>query len=244
MYRRIALPLLLLLFLWGQARSSRAAEVIDGIVATVNQAAILQSDVEEAASYEALVDGRPAAPLDRATRQVTLDRLIDQELLRQQIGANLLAPPAGEMAERLRQLRQQLPGGQTTEGWRAALARYGLSESEVQERLRMQMQISRYIDQRLRPGIHVDSASVQEYYRDQLLPELAKAGVEGVPTLRQVRQQIEEILVQQRMSEELSSWLRSLREQSRVRLGADLVGPLSGARQPASADEKVPLGGK
>jgi len=240
---RIVLPLLLLLFLLTQARPSRASEVIDGIVATVNQAAILQSDVEEAARYEALVDGRPVTPLDSPTRRATLDRLIDQELLRQQIGVNLLAPAATEIGERMQQLRQQL-GRQTTEGWTAVLAQYGLSESEVQERLRMQLQISRYIDQRLRPGIHVDNASVQEYYRDQLLPELTKAGVEGAPTLRQVGQKIEEILVQQRMSQELASWLRGLREQSRVRVGADLARPLSSARQPESADEKMPRGGK
>lgn len=243
MFRRIALALLPLLFLFAQDRPVCASEVIDGIVATVNQAAILQSDVEEAARYEALVDGRPVAPLDSTTRRTTLDRLIDQELLRQQVGVNLWTPPANEIAERLKQLRQQL-GGQTPDGWKAVLAQYGLSESEVQERLGMQLQISRYIDQRLRPGIHVDNQSVQEYYRDQLLPELQKAGVEGTPTLRQVWQQIEEILVQQRMSQELTSWLRNLREQSRVRLGVDLARPLSSERQPTSTDEKMPRGGK
>jgi hypothetical protein len=226
----------LLLLLFTQARRVCAGEVIDRIAATVNTAAILESDVEEAARYEALLDGRPARPLNAAARRVTLERLIDQELLRQQIGANTPGPAAAEIAERMNQLRQQ--AGQTGEAWKVALGRYGLSEDEVRERLQLQLRIGRYIEQRLRPGIHVDDASVEEYYRTQLLPELRKSGVENAPALRQVRQQIEEILVQQRMGEELNGWLRSLREQSRVRLAADL------APAPSPEDEKPPRGGK
>ena len=113
----------------------------------------------------------------------------------------------------------------------------------VLDRLRAQLQIARYIEQRLRPGIHVEGASVQAYYRDQLLPELKRRGVEAAPALRQIWQQIEEILVQQKLGEEMGSWVRSLREQARVRIGSDLLLPLSSARLP-DADRKPARGGK
>ncbi len=242
MRRWLAVALLLLVLVEG--RRLCAAEVIDGVAATVNSSAILQSDVEDAARYEALMEGRPPVVLDGATRRATLERLIDQELVRQQVGGNLLPLAANELAERLRELREQISGGQTGEGWKQILSRYGLSEAEVMERLRVQLQIARYIEQRLRPGIHVDSASVQAYYRDRLLPELKQKGVDAAPALRQVAQQIEEILVQQKLGEEMSVWIRSLREQGRVRLGSDLLLPLTSTRQPANAADKMPRGGK
>lgn len=242
MRRWLLIPLLLLAL--GEGRRLCASEVLDGIAATVNSAAILQSDIEDAARYEALMEGRPPAALDGATRRATLERLIDQEIVRQQIAGNTPAPAATELSERLGQLRQQVPGAETLAGWTQALARYGLSEAEVQDRLRAQLQIARYIEQRLRPGIHVDGASVQAYYRDQLLPELKRRGVAAAPGLRQVWQQIEEILVQQKLGQEMGSWVRSLREQARVRIGSDLLLPLSSARPPAEADGKPARGGK
>jgi hypothetical protein len=211
---QVALALLLL----GQGQVLRAADVIDGIVATVNSSAILKSDVDEASRYEAFLDGRQPA-----LASATLDRLIDQELIRQQMGRDYPMPSAADLNERIRSLKQQLPAGQTDAGWREAIARYGLSEAGIVERLRAQLQLDRYIDQRLRPAIHVDSASVQAYYRDTLLPELKKSGVAGEPALRLVRPRIEEILVQQRIGEELTTWLRGLREQSRIRLSAELT---------------------
>jgi hypothetical protein len=170
--------------------------------------------------------------------------LIDQELLRQQIGADFPAPGAAELAERMRSLRRQFPEGETDAGWQATLSRYGVSAAEVTARLRAQMQLSRYIEQRLRPAIHVDAASVQAYYREKLLPELKKSGVQGEPALRQVRAQIEEILVQQRMDEELTSWLRGLREQNRIRRGANWAEPLSSVLEGKTADNQTPRGGK
>src|SRR5437867_719595 len=64
---------------------ARASDIIDRIVATVNGHAILQSDWEEAIRYEAFIDGRQLDKLTADDRKATLDRLIDQELLREQV---------------------------------------------------------------------------------------------------------------------------------------------------------------
>ena len=67
--------------------AARGGEVIDRIVATVNGHIILQSDWNEALSYEALLNGRPVAQFTDDDRRAVLDRLIDQELLRGQMKA-------------------------------------------------------------------------------------------------------------------------------------------------------------
>ncbi len=65
--------------------ASGASQVIDRIVATVNGHIILQSDWDEAMSYEALLNGRALNQFTDDDRRAVLDRLIDQELLGEQM---------------------------------------------------------------------------------------------------------------------------------------------------------------
>jgi hypothetical protein len=195
-----------------------SAEVIDGIVATVNGAAILSSDVDQAIRCENLLEGRPPAEPTPEQRRDELQRLIDQELLRQQMGKAFPAPRPEEVAERIRQVRAQIPGAGTDDGWRAALARYRLTEAAVSERLAAQMQITRFIELRLQPDVAVDPASVQAYYHDKLLPELRQRGVKSEPPLDEVSPGIEQVLRQERVDEMLASWLRELRQQGRINM--------------------------
>ncbi|MFB3814132.1 MAG: SurA N-terminal domain-containing protein [Terriglobales bacterium] len=214
---RRLLELALVLVLIGSAASACAGEIIDRIVATVNGRAILQSDWEIAIRCEALMQGRPLESLTDDDQRATLERLIDQELLRQQMGKTIPGPSAEELAARIQQVRSSIPGGQNDDVWRAALTSHGLTESDVAERIAAQMQIGGFIDNRLRPGIHIESQAIQAYYREKFLPELRKTGVTTEPRLGEVAARIREILIQQRMSAELSTWLRSLREQADIR---------------------------
>ncbi len=215
MVRRSQFALWLLLL--GLTGSVWAGEVIDRIVATVNGSAILASDWDQAVRCEALLEGRALEKVTPEEQQAALQRLVDQQLLREQMGKS--APPTeAEVIERLRQVRAAIPGAQTDESWRALLQRYGLSEADVRERLLVQMQISGFIEERLRPSIHIESSAVQTYYRDKLLPQLKQSGSTTEPPLAEVTSRIQEILLQQRMDEELSTWLRSLRQQANIRI--------------------------
>ena len=75
--------LALLILLTGTCLRLSAADIIDRIVATVNGHVILQSDWDDAVRFEALVDARPLAQITDQDRSRALDRLIDQELLRE-----------------------------------------------------------------------------------------------------------------------------------------------------------------
>ncbi len=232
MIRRLQLaPWLLLL---GTACAVCGGEIIDRIVATVNGSAILASDWDQAVRCEALLQGRPLEPITAADQQATLQRLIDQQLLREQMGKPA-AIAEDTVSARLRQVRSALPEAQTDAGWHALLARYGVSEADVRERLVAQMQISGFIEDRLRPSVHVDSSAVQTYYRDKLLPELRQSGIKTEPPLAEVSARIQEILLQQRLDEELTAWLQSLRQQANIR-----TQPLP---EPPEAQQPAPKGG-
>lgn len=193
------------------------AEVIDRIVATVNGEPILQSDWDVALRYEAFVDQHPLDVGVTAAR-AALERLIDQELLRQQIRTFHLTPiSTEEVQQRMREIRQQTPGAATDAGWQAELDRYGLTEAELSARVADQLEITRFVDVRLRPTVRLDRASIEAYYKEKLLPQLKQKGAGEVP-LVQVTRQIEEILSQERMDTMLSEWLRDLRQQSEIKI--------------------------
>jgi hypothetical protein len=194
-----------------------AGEVIDRVVATVNGQPILQSDWEVAMRCEAFLDQRPLRFTDSSARE-TLERLIDQELLRQQIRSFQLKPPdENSLRNRTAEIRSQIAGAQTDDGWSAALARYGLTQAEIDARLADQEEILRFIDARLRPTVRVDRRNVETYYQETLLPELKQKGAPPVP-LSDVSQKIEEILLQRLIDSQLSDLLRDLRQQSDIRI--------------------------
>jgi hypothetical protein len=97
------------------------------------------------------------------------------------------------------------------------LQRYGLSEAELQDRIRLQIELTRLMEMRLRPNVQVDSESIGAYYREKFVPEVRKKGAQE-PPLAQVSAQIREILTQQKLDELLTAWLQSLRQQSQIRV--------------------------
>jgi parvulin-like peptidyl-prolyl isomerase len=200
------------------AQVSSAGQIIDAIVAKVNKKAILLSDWDEAIRYEAFVDGKPLNRLTDEDHKATLDRLIDQELLRQQIPSENLHVRAEKINARIADIRKQYPGAESEAGWRSALARYGLTEAQLKEHIKLQLALMRMVDERLRPGVQVDPHSVETYYREKFLPELRQQGARDVP-LASVAPKIQEVLAQQRVDELLTAWLRNLRAQSDIQLG-------------------------
>jgi hypothetical protein len=205
-----------------------AGEVIDRIVATVNGHAILLSDWDEALRYEALVNGKLIGGATGAERKAVLDRLVDQELLRQQMeGLQYPHATQAEVDKQVDEIRRQLPGTSNDDAWRVLLGRYGFTEEDFKARVGAQLDMLRFLDVRLRPSIHVDAASVETYYREKFLPELRKSGAGDVP-LAEVSPKIEELLAQQRMDELLAQWLRELRQQSAIR--QTTTGDAGGAR--------------
>jgi peptidyl-prolyl cis-trans isomerase SurA len=216
----IALALAPLFLPVNRAFAAPRPEVVDRIVAIVNGRVILQSDWDEALCYEALVSNRT---LDRFTdddRRAVLDRLIDQELLREQMkSADFRHATDAEVQARIADARKQYPQAATDEGWRSFLASYHLSENDLFSRVRRQIDVMRLVDARLRPAVQIDSKSIEAYYRDQFVPKLKEAGAPEV-SLAEVSPKIRELLTEQKVSEMLVSWLQTLRSEGDVRIPA------------------------
>jgi hypothetical protein len=196
--------------------AARAGQVIDRIVATVNSHIILQSEWDEALNYEAFLDGRALSQFTDDDRRAVLDRLIDQELLAEQMkSANFQHASQVEADARLAEARQQYPEAVTVEGWQLVLGRYGLAEKDLVAHVQQQIDLMRLVDAHLRPAVQIDSKTVEAYYREKFVPQLKQSVVADTPPA-EVAAKIRELLTQEKVNELMISWLQSLRSESKV----------------------------
>lgn len=220
MSRRFSIPAGTIMLILLMARPVHGGEILDRIVATVNRHAILQSDWDDAVRYEAFIAGHGLNQSSDADKKAALDRLIDQELLREQMRDSDFQPlPDAEVNQRLHEVRKLYASASSDEGWRALLAQWQLTEKELKNHIVMQMNLLRLVDAHLRPSINIDAKSVESYYNQELLPQLRHTGDKQV-TLPEVTPQIKELLTQQKMNLMLATWLQSLRAESQIRMAA------------------------
>lgn len=209
---------------------AHAGDVIDRIVATVNGHIILQSDWDEALCYEAFLSGRALSFFTEEDRRAVLDRLIDQELLDEQMkSASFQHATEAEAAVQVAEARKLHPEAVTEAGWQAALARYGLTERSLSTHVQQQIDVMRLVDAHLRPAVQIDSKSIEAYYRDKFVPQLKASGVGEMP-LSDVSAKIRELLIQEKVSELMVSWLQSLRSESKVSMPAAVESPEEGVQ--------------
>jgi peptidyl-prolyl cis-trans isomerase SurA len=196
------------------------AVVLDHVVAVINGSVILQSDVNEEMDYSVLQPftnrGR------RPTPQRALQRLIDRDLILQQMQTQQSVPEETdeEVREELTQLRAFLPDCaqyrcKTEDGWQAFLKANGMTEKEVEEHWRQRMQILAFIQSRFGAGVHITPAEIDNYYNQSLLPQYQGKAVKP-PPLSVVSSRVQEILLQQRVSSLLLEWLQSLKSEGSV----------------------------
>jgi peptidyl-prolyl cis-trans isomerase SurA len=192
------------------------AEVIDRIVAKVNGHIILQSDLDDALRYEALMSGKSVNQFTDDDRRAVLDRLIDQELLDEQMKSTTFPHASeAEAQARVAKARKLYPEAATPQGWQDVLKRFQLNEKDLIAHVEQQIDLMRLVDAHLRPQVQIDSKSIEAYYRDKFVPQLKEAGASEVP-LADVSGKIRELLTQQKVNQLLVSWLQNLRSESKV----------------------------
>lgn len=206
MLRRLSIAMILFL----APGLLRSADVLDRVAATVNGYALLQSDVDDELRYECFATKRSLAEISSADENGALDRLIDQELLREQMrSADFKAVKSEDVAQALQKFKADYGANR----WSSTLAGYGITEDVVKDHIQAELNQLRLIDLRLRSSIHVDAESVRTYYEQELLPKLPSG---QHPTLQQAAPKIQEVLIEQRMNESLDSWLHTLRSQAKI----------------------------
>lgn len=176
-----------------------AQEVIDRIVAHVENDVVLLSDIRMLARYQLLVDGRSES--DGAI----LDRLIDQWIVRNEAAAARTPQPSDADIDRgLRRLERSFA---STEDYQARRKLAGLTEDDVRHITADQLYLDSYLDSRFRPSVQVDEPAIEKFYENAVVPR-AKARGQNPPTLDAAHDYIQEALVQQGINEQADRWLK------------------------------------
>lgn len=198
------------------AIAAGSAQVVDRMVAVVNKRVILESELDQAVRVEFLMQGKPLDKVTPADSFAVLDRLVDRALLDQQIlHPEMLEPTPEELAARVKEVRQQLPGAANDAEWKSLLATYDLTQRDVEDLLVSEVRSLRFVDLRFRGLVRVDKNEINTYYQQKFLPQLRSQGAPQ-PPLADVSSQIEKILVEQSIDQMLNRWLETLRAQAYI----------------------------
>lgn len=204
--RRQIAAILALLWICGCAGAATSAQqIVDRVAARVDEEIVLQSDVEQLARYQLLVDGKA-----ESDSQI-LDRLIDQWIVKKEAEASRF--PAASDADVERGMQRLLRSFAKKEDFDAQRAKVGLSDEDVRQIVAAQAYLSNYLDSRFRPTVQVSEKAIQDFYDQAVVPR-AKARGQEPPAFDAARDVIQEVLIQQGINEQADKWLK----ESRTRL--------------------------
>jgi hypothetical protein len=204
--RRVAiLGCCAIFFVLAAASSWQGQEVVDRIVARVENDVILLSDVRELKEYQELVNGKSES------ESAILDRLIDQWIVRSE--AALSRFPEPKDAEMDREVSRVVESFASLEEYEARKKESGLNDAEVRKIVTAQLYLTNYLDSRFRPSVQIDEKAIVDFYQNAVVPRAKTRGQEP-PTLDASRDIIQEALVQSDINEQADRWLK----ESRARL--------------------------
>ena len=195
------------------AMAAHAVVVLDRIAVIVGKHVIKLSDIDLDLRVTAFLNRQTLDFSPQAKRQ-SAERLIDQEIIRQEIvTGNYRRPAESDAANLEAQLRRDRFAGSDAR-MREALQRYGITEEQLRAQLLWQLTVLRFIDERFRPAVIVTDEEVRAYY-DQHLAELHRQ-YPGDTTFEALAPKIRSLLEGQRINEAFNQWLESARKRTRI----------------------------
>ncbi|MEE8278474.1 MAG: hypothetical protein V3R89_07115 [Thermoanaerobaculia bacterium] len=190
---------------------SAQSELVDRVVAVVDEDPILASDLDQIIGLELVT--AEAEEDERRFRRRVLDRLIEQRLRFHEIDQFGFAEvPLVEVESQFESIRQAF---RSQDDFEARLGELGLDEQGLRQVLARQFMVLIYVEERLGPRVFVGLDDIRQHYEEVLRPELEARG-ERVPPLQEIREEIRALLKEQRLDEEIESWTEQLRREADV----------------------------
>ena len=189
------------------------AVVLDRIAVIVGKRVIKTSDIDVDLRLTAFLNREPVRT-DPDNKHRSAERLIDQEIIRQEIISGGFRRPAESQAAGLEgQLTRDRFGGSEAQ-LRVELTRYHLNENDLREQLLWQLTVLSFIEQRFQGGAVVADEDVRSYY-DQHLADLRRQNPQA-SSYEALEPQIRTLLEGERVNQNFNQWLGQARSRYRV----------------------------
>jgi hypothetical protein len=182
-------------------------QVIDRIVARIENDIILLSDVRHLGRYQMLVDGKSES------EEQLLDRLIDQWVVQSEADASQFPHPTdAEIDQAVAALKKSFG---TPEEYEKRKEQSGLTDQQVRDKLATQLFLTSYLDSRFRPSVQVDAKAIEDFYNTAVVPR-AKARGQEAPSLEASRDTIQEALIEESIDSQAEQWLKESKSRIHV----------------------------
>ncbi len=191
--------------------ASAGPEVLDRIAATVGSHVVTESDVIEEIRVTAFIEGTEPN-FGPEQKRKTVERLIDQELMRREVlFTRFPLPTQSDIAPLYKQIRERFP---SDAAYQAELKRYALTDSDIRRHVQWQLMTLRFIEYRFQPGVQISEGDIRREYED-FARRSREAGTE-VPPLEKVHDEMDKIVRQRLVDSALDRWLGEVRTQNSI----------------------------
>ena len=186
--------------------ATASAELVDRVVAAVNNDVITLSELQQAVAFNTELGGKGSG---RRLEQETREGLINGRLLLQEAYRLKFAEASEEeIAAEVGRLRQRLG---SEDAYRAFLARTGLTEERLSRMLGDRLLVERFVEKKIGLFARVSRDEAQSYFEDH--PEEFKD-----QRFAQVQKSITALLSEQKVSQQLDQYIAELRDRAVLRL--------------------------
>ena len=206
---------------------------VDRVLAVVDEEPVLASDVDQVIGLG--LAEKQADESDEAYRHRILEQLIDQKLRFHEIDRyGFTEIPVEQVEKNVQQIRSRFP---SESAYEQRLRELGLDDKGVKALVARQLLVLTYVDERLGPRVFISLDDIRDYYVNVLTPKLT-AEKQPVPPLDDVREEIRDVLKQQRLNQELERWTEDLRRKADV---VDYSEAEHGKLPPVRMEKKAPV---
>lgn len=198
----------------GQTRQEMGGrgKVVDSMIATVDGGLITYSDLLWQLTLEpaTVLDNPSTEELKRALELLISQRIIHQDAERMPH----IHATEKEVDVALAELVRLFP---SQAEFRKRMERTGLTSEKLRELISERVDIEKYLDFRFRSFTVVTPKEIEEYYRDVYVPRFRQRTPQQiVPTIDQVRAEIERTLEESKIATSLQKYLDDARERAEI----------------------------
>jgi parvulin-like peptidyl-prolyl isomerase len=183
----------------------------DRVLAIVDEEPVLASDIDQVIGLG--LAEKQAGESQSDFRHRVLEQLIDQKLRFHEIDRyGFTEIPVEQVDDHVKKIRARFP---SDAAFQQRLRELGLDEESLKALVARQLLVLTYVDERLGPRVFISLDDIRNYYDDVLVPKM-KAEKQPVPPIEDVREDIRDVLKQQRLNQELDRWTEELRRKADV----------------------------
>ena len=208
--RPVRVAMLFLFFLWMFIPGYGQGEVVDRVVAVVNDEVITQTDVNIIQRFGLFEDLEESPDTDMQTQ--ILARLINQKLVIQLASERIMVAEE-ELEASLRDVVQRTEPDLAGK----ALLQFGLDWDDLKSYLREKLLFQKIIAQRFSRGVIVSIDEIERYYEQVYVPSQRRKNLAPQPMI-EVLDQIERELQREKVEDQVQEWIENLKREANIQI--------------------------